>query len=450
MNVILIDVPDQFLLDLQVVLIRAIGCNIIQKRNSESGINEIRSQKDILLIITREKMGTDEAYQAIKNEIQNSGLDIPIICRTPSTNSQIEHILDESSLDSCISKIMIIIKKRLVELNKKNIIYFPVQAEKFLSIESSKLVCDVYIKIKKNGLPDQYIKRLHAGDQLSREEVEKYIKSGLKEFYITENQYTTFINMISIELIKALKNPSFEYLDRFLLNSYAYETTIERLKIFSSIDDITIHLVNESIKATIKAVEKNDALTNYLKHLKASTASFAFFHCYLIALLSEKLAKFFEWNSPQARDKLIYLAFFHDISLDETALCEINTKEEFDTCELPTNKKDLIINHALASSELLSGFKDVPFGLSQLVKEHHGSKSGVGFPDSLSINISPIAMMFIVLEDFSSKLIKANNDSNFDIDKIFFALEPRYTKLAYLQTLTSLKSILSNTPNKLN
>ena len=352
--------------------------------------------------------------------------------------------MDESSLEASTTMMSKLIRQAHSKMNKDKVKFIPVRAEKFLNIDEAELICDVYIQIKKINQPDQYVKRLHAHYHFSKEEIKKYMSSGLVYFYIPDVNYIDFINMISREIIKSLKNLNYQTLDRFVLNSVAFDTAMERLKNFPQIDEVTIEIVDESLKSMMKSIEKVDSLSQFIKKLKDSGFSFSFLHSYFVALLSEKLAKFFEWNTPQTRDKLVYLSFFHDFSLMNTEWSEINSASELETSDLSDKEKDLVLNHANVSADMLSHFREIPFGLSQLVKEHHGSKSGIGFPDSLSISISPMAMMFVVMEDFATLFIKNNISSAEDLEYVFNQLEGKYTKLSYAQTLDALKGIFLN------
>jgi len=252
--------------------------------------------------------------------------------------------------------------------------------------------------------------------------------------------------MITKEIIKSLRSEAYKDFDKFVLNSVAFDTAMERLKLFPIIDEITIELVDESLKSIAKSIEKADALMQFIKKLKNKNSTFSFLHTYFCALLAEKLSRFFEWNTPQARDKLMYLAFFHDFSLANSELSQINSASELETSELTNAEREKVLNHANLSADLLSHFREIPFGLSQLVKEHHGSKTGIGFPENLSISISPMAMMFVVIEDFANSFIKNNISTTEDLETILEELEAKYNKLTYAQTLSALKSILLMKP----
>ena len=113
--------------------------------------------------------------------------------------------------------------------------------------------------------------------------------------------------------------------------------------------------------------------------------------------------------------------------------------------KLSSDNKNIINNHALQSSLIIERFPKVPTGTDIIIKEHHGSKSGIGLPDSLSISISPLSMMFIVVEHFVGEFLKIKgNPTNENIKDIFTILEKRYNKLTYLQTFVALQNMTLN------
>ena len=441
MKILIADSQDQTLHDLEILLIKTIGLSVIYEVKTSEIIRHIQSNKEIALIISRDVFGKENLYETITSEMEKLKISIPIIWRSvlPLKTTDIKFI--EDSLEKNISQISNFLSEKITSKQKKESNFIAVKAEQFLSIESSQSSCDVYIKIENKDTGPKYLKRLHANNTFSKEEVQKYIIGGLKEFYVPADQYQEYVNMISVEIIRSLKNKKNENLDVFMLKSFAYDTALERLKLFGIVDDLTIHLAQETIKKITKSIEKNETLTNYMKHLKSSSSSFAFFHSFLIALLAERLAKAFDWYSAQARDKLVYLAYFHDISLSSSKLSIISSETDIEMYSLTDAERDSVMNHATRSAELLSNFKEIPFGLAQLVTEHHGSKKGFGFPENLNTSISPLAIMFMVLEDFSTAFIKYNIETAEDIQLIFEGLKNKYNHPTYTETLVSLKSI---------
>lgn len=156
-----------------------------------------------------------------------------------------------------------------------------------------------------------------------------------------------------------------------------------------------------------------------------------------------KVSPHFDWDFVIIKEKLTALAFFHDISLKESRLMQINSQKDLDESDLTPAEKNIILNHANASAIILDSYKELPNGISAIVREHHASKSGIGFTDNLSIAIAPIAMMFVVIENFIDKFMKLPQPvSKQQIDDIFIHLESTYTKVTYKQTVVALMAIV--------
>lgn len=440
--------PDSFWAEVEKNVSQKIKNKFTYSKTIAAAIEELIANSDYDLILAKEVIRNEKIEEKLQKLMEKHNIKPPIIFRQSPEHKDNKKRLNEIY----ISRSLELIENRIDEIIESNDNYktkfVPILAENFLNIEQFELTCDVYIKIKRTGQLDQFIKRLHANDKFTKTEVQKYINAGLKEFYIPFDDYADFINMISIELIKTFKENRNNDSDKFSINSFGYETAVERLKIFMSVDALTIKLVDESIKTMVKSLEKSDSFTAFVKQIKGKNYSFAFAHCYLIAILAEKTSRFFEWNSQQAREKLFFLAFYHDLSLTNSKWTEINSNSELEDANLKELDKILVNNHAALSAELVDRFKDIPFGLSQLIKEHHGSKTGIGFSDSLSINISPMAMVFIVLEDFTTMFLKNNIDSLEEIEKLIIILELKYTKLTYLQSISALRSLLVKPESK--
>lgn len=104
--------------------------------------------------------------------------------------------------------------------------------------------------------------------------------------------------------------------------------------------------------------------------------------------------------------KLTFVSFFHNITLP-SELIFINTTEELEAFGGPPSIKKKIEEHALDSAKILTKFKSrVPLGLETIIKQHHGARDGIGF-DSFSQNISPLALVFLVADEWATLMLKS-------------------------------------------
>lgn len=313
----------------------------------------------------------------------------------------------------------------------------------FLNINSTSLGCDVYIRIKKNENDFQFVKRLHSNDQFSREDIEKYRRSGLKEFFITKSHFPDFVNYVTDQLVQKLASNELKGVERLKLSVEVFEVTKERIKMLG-VDDYTKSLVDESINSMLKSLSEKNSLASLFQMVKSHQLSYAYTHSYLIALLLHKVIESFDWKSPMIKERLNYVAYFHDISLTNDHHMMVESSDDLKSLSLAHSDEDLVAKHALKSAEILDQFEELPAGISTIVKEHHGAKNGIGFPNELSISLSPLSMVFIVVEDFVNKFLTISHDPTLeDLHKIFDQLREKYKKSTYKEAFLALESMTS-------
>jgi HD-GYP domain-containing protein (c-di-GMP phosphodiesterase class II) len=425
-------------------LLESIGCDVIEKQSAKDAITLLQILPDIDLVICREKIGTEKTGFDISTFLEKEMSSTPIlIIGNKITNYNHAKVIDATqpwrNIVAVAGKVMGM--GTVFDESRVTSDYVPVGIHYFSSITSASICCDVYIRIKKDKSDYQYVKRLHASDQFSREDIVKYKESGLKDFYISKENFNQFVNFVTADLIGQLGNEKLASVDRILLSSEAYEVTLDRIHSLG-IDNYTIEMVEKSIQSMEISLRENNNLTVFLKTLKDNQLSFAYAHSYLSCLILHKIVVHFDWESVQVLEKLTYVAYFHDISLKNISLMKINALCDLDNSDLSDIDKKLINNHALQSAAIIERFPKLPIGIAGIIKEHHGSKSGVGFPENLSTSIAPISMMFVVVENFVDEFLKIKGvPTNEDFIKIFANLGNRYNSSIYQQTLVALQNM---------
>lgn len=446
MKVIVLDNLDQFILDLSLLLTKSLGVATIIENQKNKIENLIKENKEVKVFIINDQLFDRDSAKEIIKLITNNNPTAQIIARNASDYT--ESILSYNSADN-LEMIGTIISK--YSKGKPTGKYIPVSIYKLLNIDPHNLGCDLYIKILKNGR-DHYVKRLHSTDQFSKKEILKYIELGLKDFFVPEEQYESFINMLSLELLKTYALENKDDLDFFNIHSTTHEVISERIKLFG-VDEITRNLVDDFIKSIEQNIKDEKNLAIFINNIKSGNHLYAFTHSYLIAYFSYQLAIHFEWNSDSAKASLTYLAIFHDISFVDMNLARYHSNSELEILSKKQQKE--VIEHADQSAAIIEKFNNIPFGLTQLIREHHGTKDGTGFPDFLSMNVSPMAMMFIVLEEFSIRLLEKlgknsklpeknfNEELKKEMNNIIRKMETYYSKLIYLKTVNDLKELVA-------
>ena len=99
-------------------------------------------------------------------------------------------------------------------------------------------------------------------------------------------------------------------------------------------------------------------------------------------------------------------AFFHstiaDIEtlIEEEKLLKIMDLDSLRKANLTPRERDAVLNHANKAALLAQTYPRLPQGVDIIIKQHHGVSNGVGFPEALTAGISPMAIFFVVVEDF--------------------------------------------------
>lgn len=402
-------------------------------------LNKIDIQKDIEYILSDELNLNIPLIILGDNQTSSSK-------KTKQSYQYTSYVTQKSSWKDVIEAVSKILGMTVNwEDNRLSSNYISIPVSYFMNIDDKDLKCDVYIRVRRDGQNYQYIKRLHAGDTFLREDIIKYIDSGLKDFYVTRAHFTNFANHVTSTLVEKLKSDVVGK-ERVVLIAESFEVTKDRIHSLG-IDEETVEVVEESIKSIKASLKEGGALTNFLMLLEANKLSYTSAHSYLSCLILHQIINSFEWNTVNIKDKLTYVAYFHDISLVEDDFAKINSEKAFKGYSFDSKKdKERVFNHAMLSAQIIDRFPKAPLGVSVFIKEHHGTKNGVGFSHGLNMAISPMSMMFIVVEAFVDEYFKIKRGPTLEeFENIFNELDKRFDKGTYSQTVTALKKMVNLT-----
>ena len=125
--------------------------------------------------------------------------------------------------------------------------------------------------------------------------------------------------------------------------------------------------------------------------------------CYIASHIIDKM----EWGNQEQKVKIAFVSFFHDISLNDDAHVLIHTDEELERLDATQEQKINIKRHAINSAKILNKYyTSLPFGVETIVKQHHGTRDGVGF-SAYPMSVSPLALVFLVAEEWVGYILKA-------------------------------------------
>ena len=169
-------------------LVTYTGSNIIERQDANDAIELLKILPNIDLIICSDHIGPEDTAKELLNFLTENNLDIPIICIGEAKGlADKVHIHKEKKdwegLIKAASKSLGITEED--QLKKVRPDFIPIKIVYFYDIDHTP--CDIYIRIKKTPIDFQYVKRIHAQDNLIANEIDKYLKQGLQELYISKD-----------------------------------------------------------------------------------------------------------------------------------------------------------------------------------------------------------------------------------------------------------------------
>jgi hypothetical protein len=83
----------------------------------------------------------------------------------------------------------------------------------------------------------------------------------------------------------------------------------------------------------------------------------------------------------------------------------------------------------------------IPFGVETIIKQHHGTRDGIGF-STYPMSISPLALLFMVAEEWVHLILKAE-ELNIKLERkeILQKLRLKYKGFSYDPILRALEDL---------
>jgi len=314
----------------------------------------------------------------------------------------------------------------------------------FHHLEDVTFQFSAYTRIKKADSFD-YNQKIKANTHMSKSEIEKMLIRCGKELYVPISETPTASEYLNNNFIQRFNNQELSLIDRMKLNSESYEVLLNIFK-HSTFDKFNIEIVKSLIKSTDVTAKSITEKKQLFSLVKSEKLSYGYCHLLLTYYFIIQVIDKFSWSKDQSKNKILYLAVFHDLALHNDRLIKMHHHYLTDKSKLTPEEDFLILNHAQEAADRLEIIVKAPLELTSIIKEHHGMKSGKGIPDSLSFSLSPLMMAHIVVEDFVTEIyeiIQNNPEQSHDekFKDVFLELAKKYQKLTYQEVLLELEAL---------
>lgn len=422
---------------LSINLLTWVGLEITPKRSAQFAIDFITaSESPVDLIITKANIANEKTAQILIDYLSQNQLNIPVIILG---HSKIQdgrvHIID-SALDY---KPVIKLSAQLLNISAQDMAkkevpqFFPIPINYFTALRSS--VTDIY---EKSVNSDEYLKKVNALELFDQTVIKYYISEGISHLYIDKNDRLKFVTNIAEELASKLKTSELNADEQINANEMGNHLLRQKLSSIGLTPE-SIDLAQRNLKGMVTSLKKYKGVSKLIARLMKNKSGYLFKHSQVLMYVCSHLMDHIDWGNEEQKQKIQFITFFHDISLQNDEQSMIHSEADLKKSTLSQKEKELVKKHAQVSAELVQKFPKAPMGSDIIIRQHHGINHGIGFSEHYSGNLSPMAIVFILAEDFTDDIIQQG--SGFTVKEKIVKMREKYSTQRFQKIIDVLEKI---------
>lgn len=409
-----------------------VGCDVIRASNAKFA-GEILEKKgqQIDLILTRFSIKTEQTFDALINNLAQLNLKIPIVSLGVENlaENNVTYLRSGINIRDIVKACAGYLGVTAQSMSKLEVDdFFPVPIQLFHHLEIA--VCDIY-DFEQNKI-------LNSDQLIDTAQLKNDIASGMGYYYVKKDKRLKFVSNYNEVMASQMNLLELNKDEQVQASELCHNLTRENLRKFGMTEE-TVKLANKNLKDMIQTSKQSRSLLRFIKRLVQNKAGFHFKHTQILMYISAHLMDELDWGTEEQKAKIQFIAFFHDIALENDIQARIHSNEQLKNSNLPLIKKELVKKHAMLAATLVSQYPNAPMGVEQIIKQHHGALNGVGFSDHYSQNISPLAIVHILAEDFATHILE--DGVQFDHKKIIKEMRDKYSTQRFKKIIDSLQTI---------
>ena len=268
---------------------------------------------------------------------------------------------------------------------------------------------DIYILL----LTGRFIKLFSRGDKITMQDVERYNKKGVTKLFLKKQAYQWLIKQIDSAIPKVIAFPDAPIVTDGAEENVVFTDEAPKLDGPMKLPKHVIKEVHQASNKILLQIKKNKELSKLLSHLTLDRTANQYLknRIDLVCNIACAIAHELSWTSDAMYEKLIYLAYTHDLALlAHPKLLKVQTKVEFEFGKFSDEEMQLILNHPFLSADLVKNDLRAPPDAEQIIRQHHERPKAGGFPLGLPIiRILPTAALLTVSIDFAQYILDHPN-----------------------------------------
>ncbi len=417
---------------------------LLSMHNADDCTEHLKNERDISLIVCVNNVGEEFTMMKVFYYVSSNKLNIPIIClgacsklaTEKSVKIFAEYGKEVAPIVKAAAKMIGIGAEQMAELEVEE--HYPVPVRYLNMMDSSPV--DVY-KVKANRTRKIIFKQ---NAKINHDLIRDMIIKGMDELFVHKLDRLRFVDRLSDHTIQRLRKVDLTSKDRVETHMAVFKASREMIAEVG-LEEKSIEAADVTIQVMAKEIVASNRLSELMDILQRLEGTYLYNHTILNAYLGHFVVGEMEFSTKKYLETICFSAYFHDITLYTDAAAMISSNLELRNASFDTKSEKRVLEHAFNAAQLLEDHPCVPFGAIELITQHHGQKNGIGFNNGQPGDISPVAMVFMVVESYVGMILKAKADPKFDLKLGKIRLIEKYTKSFYKKAL----DILIELPTKL-
>ncbi len=415
-----------------------LGIETISLHNADNVMEFLREDSDIDLIICEKQVGDENTILKVFYAVKSNKLDIPIfhLGNEPKIAQEVEEF-ERDNWKGVIRKAAKALGITAEEMASKQVPdYYPIPVKHFLQLRVSTVEIYDYNGFANEELPE-FAVLFKPNQGISKDKIEKFIIEGKKHLYVHKLKRLQFLNEYADRVMKVLIANQDSEQNRIVATSNVFYASQEMLNA-TGITEQSIQLAKATINEMMKISQESEGLSDLLAILERDKAGYLFTHSTLIAAVSHYVISKMEWGTEEQQEKICIAAFFHDITIPEDLLAKISSESELNDAGLAERLEKKVLTHAYDACTMLREFPQTPIGTDMIVLQHHCHINGRGFPEGYSSQLTPLAVVFFVCEQYVDYMLSTPKEL-FNKKAIIENFRSRFDKGYYRKVIDALE-----------
>ncbi|MBT3585628.1 MAG: HD domain-containing protein [Halobacteriovoraceae bacterium] len=284
----------------------------------------------------------------------------------------------------------------------------------------NKVLCNVYIQLSAR----KYVKVINLNQIYHKKELDDLKEKNVEFLYIRNDDFENFrvtISQTPFLIMEAEKLSKDEISEALSATHTMMGQLIQKLGFSPDIIEVTEKSVHEIMKLADTHVAFSELLTKM-----RSRMDYLYDHSYLTAIVCCDILRKMKWATDEKISALCMASLFHDITLQDPDLAMIQNLDDLKLTKYDEKTRRQFERHPYEVADLLLDVDFVTPEVLDVVRQHHESIEGNGFPNKLrSSRLSRMVCTFIIAHEYVNEFYQVNFDE-LKQPQILKALDEKY------------------------